>query len=64
MIGRFLSNFKRKLWEKAIEREIDRALAQHRIARSARSEAARRGHSTHWRRAAANCRAMFPEIAR
>lgn len=64
MIARFISNLKRKLWEKAIEREIDRALAKHRIARTSRAEAAQRGISRHWKRAGANCRAMFAGGAR
>lgn len=42
-----------------IAAQIERALAERRIARKYRSEAAKAGHSTYWRRAGAQCRRMY-----
>jgi hypothetical protein len=42
-----------------LARELDRALARRRIVSRARSEAAQRGVSTYWSRAAAQCRQTF-----
>lgn len=51
MIGAF------KRW--LLAREIDRALKQRRIIRKARSQAAQRGVTTYWKRAAMQARATF-----
>lgn len=42
-----------------LKREIDRNLRQRRMARLARSEAAKRGHSNHIKRVAAQTRQLF-----
>lgn len=46
-----------RLW--LMRRELDRALAKRRVVTRARSEAAQRGVSTYWARAAAQCRQTF-----
>lgn len=46
-----------RLW--LLRRELDRALAKRRLVTRARSEAAQRGVSTYWARAAAQCRETF-----